>query len=150
MSSVDITNKLNEMTNATSRMQAESATKKTGTSEMDQNAFLQLLMAQLKYQDPMKPLDNSQFVAQQAQFTQISELQKLNKSVAASNQIMEASSLIGKQVGLTDPNNTNNIISGVVDAAKIDSTGASVIIQGNSYPLANVISIQNSGTSAQN
>jgi flagellar hook assembly protein FlgD len=37
---------------------------------------------QMKNQDPMKPMDSSQMLSQQAQFTQISELQKLNKSFA--------------------------------------------------------------------
>ncbi len=146
MTSMDVANTLSNMVNSTAQAQAENNTRKTGAADMDQNAFLQLLMAQMKYQDPLKPMDSSQFLAQQAQFTQISELQKLNKTVTSSNEMMQASSLIGKEVGLIDPDNSQKVISGVVDAAVLDSTGASILIGGKAYPLDSVVSIQNAGT----
>jgi flagellar basal-body rod modification protein FlgD len=149
MTSMDVANTLSNMVNSTAQAQAENNTRKTGAADMDQNAFLQLLMAQMKYQDPLKPMDSSQFLAQQAQFTQISELQKLNKTGTSSNEMMQASSLIGKEVGLIDPDNSQKVISGLVDAAVLDSTGASILIGGKAYPLDSVVSIQNAGTNTK-
>ena len=142
MTSIDVANTLVGITNNTTQVNAEKAANATDKSEISSDAFLQLLIAQLKNQDPLNPTDSNQFLQQQAQFTQISELQKLNKSVSSSNQMMQASSLIGKEVSLTDPNNSNSIISGVVSEAVVDSKGASVVIGNYSYPLDNIISIK--------
>jgi hypothetical protein len=48
---------------------------------MDKNAFLQLLITQLRYQDPMKPADNGEFLAQMAQFTSLEQTQNLNEGL---------------------------------------------------------------------
>ncbi len=63
-----------------------------------QNQFMQLLTAQLKYQDPLKPMDNTQFTAQLAQFSQLAQLSNLNTTMGnLSNNVM-AGNLIGKYV----------------------------------------------------
>jgi flagellar basal-body rod modification protein FlgD len=117
--------------------------RQTGTTDISPNAFLQLLMTQLKYQDPTNPLGNAEFISQQAQFTQISELQKLNKTISNSNQLMQSSSLIGKLVSLTDPENPQNTIQGKVTEARINSNGASVVINGEkAYPISSIIGIK--------
>ena len=146
MSYINTSSALVDITNNTTKVQAEKASKTTGTSELGQDAFLQLLMAQMKKQDPLNPTDSSQFMSQQAQFTQISELQKRNKSLASSNQIMQASSLIGKNVSLSDPNNTENTISGTVSEAKINSNGASVVVNGNEYSINSILSVKEADT----
>lgn len=147
---VDVTSTLTNIQNNTAKIQAERAAKSTGNTELGQDAFLQLLMAQLKNQDPLNPTDSSQFMSQQAQLTQVSELQKLNKTIASSNEMMQASALIGKNVSLTDPNNSDNIISGKVSEARIDSKGTNVVINGNSYPMDNIISIKEANTATNN
>ncbi|MEI8389228.1 MAG: flagellar hook capping FlgD N-terminal domain-containing protein [bacterium] len=147
-SAIDITNSLTTLQNNTAAVQAQKNAKTAGSSDMGQDAFLQLLMAQLKNQDPLNPTDSNQFMSQQAQFTQISELQKLNKSVTSSNQMMQASTLIGKDVSLTDPNDTKKTISGTVSEAKINSSGASVVVNGNEYPLNNILSVKEASTSS--
>lgn len=135
-----ITDTLTNISNETAKMQYENRV--TGTSELGQDAFLRLMMEQLKHQDPLNPMKNDEFLAQQAQFTQISELQKLNKAMSNSNQIMQASSLIGKTVSLTDPNDNTQIIEGKVTEAKINSTGASLVINGKEYPIDSILSIK--------
>ena len=105
-SSSSIENTLTNIKNNTAKVNAENAKNNVGRTELDQNAFLQLLMVQLQNQDPMNPTDNQEFIAQQAQFTQVTELQKLNETLTASNSLLQASSLIGKEVTLIDPNKT--------------------------------------------
>ncbi|MBN2803656.1 MAG: hypothetical protein JXR91_11215 [Deltaproteobacteria bacterium] len=52
-----------------------------GNSDIDKNAFLKLLMAQLQNQDPMEPMSNSDFVAQMAQFSSVEQLQAVNEGI---------------------------------------------------------------------
>ena len=89
-------------------------------------------MVQLKNQDPTNPMDSSEFLAQQAQFTQISELQKLNKNMTTSTVFSQASSVIGREVIAADPNTEEGYVQGVVDCASIDSKGnVMYLINGN-------------------
>ena len=56
----------------------ESTKKETkGTSELGKDAFLQLLVAQMKYQDPLNPTSDTEYIAQLAQFSQLEQMQNL-------------------------------------------------------------------------
>ncbi len=73
----------------------------SASNQLNENTFLTLLVAQLKYQDPMNPADSTQFLTQTAQFTQVETLQKMETEQAASqsaNQVLAASSMIGRPV----------------------------------------------------
>lgn len=76
----------------------------TKTNELGQDAFLQLMISQLKNQDPLSPQDNGEFVSQLAQFSSVQTLDKLNNnfdsfaSKFVSNQALQASSLVGRSV----------------------------------------------------
>jgi flagellar basal-body rod modification protein FlgD len=68
-------------------------------NQLNQNTFLTLLVAQLKYQDPMHPADSTQFLSQTAQFTQVETLQRMEKEQAAAqsaSQVLAASTMIGR------------------------------------------------------
>jgi flagellar basal-body rod modification protein FlgD len=74
-------------------------------SSLDKDAFLKLLVAQLRYQDPSSPVDSSQFMAQTAQFTQVEKLEQMAKDSTAAlslQQGLAASSLVGKRVSWVD------------------------------------------------
>ena len=79
-------------------------TKKPAPQQLSQDDFLKLMTAQLKAQDPLKPLDNSEFVSQMAQFSTVSGIQSLQDSfskLAASLQsadMLQASTLVGHSV----------------------------------------------------
>ncbi|WPP01283.1 flagellar hook assembly protein FlgD [Pseudomonas sp. HR96] len=76
----------------------------TGTTALGKDAFLQLLVTQMKNQNPLDPQDNTTFVSQLAQFSSVESLQNLNTSVGsitssvASSQALQASSLVGRSV----------------------------------------------------
>lgn len=77
--------------------------------------FLKMLTTQLKNQDPTKPMDSSQMLAQQAQFASLEQTQNLNIQLAtllAQQNVSQATNLIGKNV--TGVNDTNVTISGQV------------------------------------
>lgn len=76
----------------------------TGNQSLGKDAFLQLLVTQLKNQNPLSPQDNGAFVAQLAQFSSLEGINTLNDSVNAisanysSSQALQASSLVGRSV----------------------------------------------------
>lgn len=76
-------------------------TDSSGANQLNQNTFLTLLVAQLKYQDPMNPADSTQFLTQTAQFTEVETLQKMEKEQAtaqSASQVLAAASMIGRPV----------------------------------------------------
>ncbi len=80
------------------------STAATGNQSLGKDAFLQLLVTQLKNQDPLSPQDNGAFVAQLAQFSSLEGINTLNDSVNAissnfsSSQALQASSLVGRSI----------------------------------------------------
>ena len=76
----------------------------TGEAAADKNMFMRLLLAQIKNQDPLKPTDQTDFVAQLAQFSSLEGIQNLNSSVQdigsmyRSSQALQATALVGREV----------------------------------------------------
>ena len=66
-------------------------TKKSG-STMDKEAFLKLLVAQMKYQDPLEPTSNTEFVSQYAQFSSLEQMQNMSATL----ELSRASTLVGQ------------------------------------------------------
>ncbi len=149
MNAIDIKDTLATLANNTERTNAEKAIGRSGSSDLNQDAFLQLLMAQMQNQDPMNPVSNEDFLAQQAQFSTLSEMQKLNETMSGSNQIMQASSLIGKEVTLTDPDNPTQTLKGIVKEAKFNENGASLTIGDKDYPMDSLLSVKEPGASTE-
>lgn len=92
---------LNTIKNQTNRTNFETGQKKLGDSNIDKAGFFQLMLAQMSQQNPLEPTDSSQQMMQQAQFTQIEELQKLNANMTQNNMMMLGSSYVGKQITYT-------------------------------------------------
>lgn len=113
------------------------------SSKMGAQEFLMLMMKQLQYQDPLNPTDNKEFIAQQAQFTQVSTMQEMNKNMSMNSSIMQTLSLVGKQVSLIDPDDKKGekTIDGIVSEAKFTADGASVVVNKKEYPISLVKSV---------
>jgi flagellar basal-body rod modification protein FlgD len=80
-------------------------------------SLLKIILTQLTYQDPLKPVDNFQFVSQLAQFSQLQQSQALNDQISnllASQAAGQATGLLGRRVDLLGTGTTT--ISGVVKA----------------------------------
>jgi flagellar basal-body rod modification protein FlgD len=113
--------------------------------ELGKDAFLKLLIAQLKYQDPSKPVDSSQFMAQTAAFTQVEKLQAMAADSSASlalQQGLAASSLVGRTVSYVDANGVTQ--TGVVTSASFGGSGSAepvVHLGSATVPLSSVIEV---------
>ena len=122
---------------------ATTATTSTDTSQsssmLNPQAFLQLLVAQLQYQDPTSPVDTSTFMNQTAMLSQVQTMNGMSStlnSLVASQQGQAATSMIGKSVTFVDATGATG--SGVVTGASLGTTGASVEV-GNQYvPITNI------------
>ena len=83
----------------------DTSQKTVGTNALGKDAFLQLLVTQMQYQDPLEPTADTEFISQLAQFSSLEEMQNLNESLdALANQLSYiqmqsfASNLVGKNV----------------------------------------------------
>ena len=105
-------------------------------SQVSSFEFLQLLTQQLKYQDPTNPMDNSQMLAQEAQFSTLEQMEALQSGFSEFASVYKANSLMGQVVEI---DNNGDTITGVVDYVNFnDVSGASVSVDGKNYPLSDV------------
>ena len=106
---------------------------KTNNSGMDKDAFLQLLVAQMQYQDPLEPTSNTEFISQYAQFSQVEQMQNM----AASTDLARASTLVGQQVYIKTTTSAGEIkyVEGQVDYVVYENGKAYLSINESLYSL---------------
>src|SRR5262245_49867967 len=110
----------NNTTNSTSQSQAASKT------TVDYQSFLKLLVAELKNQDPTKPMESTDYVAQLATFSQVEQTVQSNSKldqILQSNALSQAGSLIGREITSADGNT-----SGVISQVQVYSDGLMAIL----------------------
>jgi flagellar basal-body rod modification protein FlgD len=98
----------------------------SGNSQLGSQEFLQLLTTELKNQDPTQPVDDTQSVAQLAQFSALSATQELNQSFQnfqSNFGVMQAAGLIGKNVTVvsTDASGNSSNITGTVGSIAVQN-----------------------------
>jgi len=112
--------------------------------------FFKLLSAQLSAQNPLEPMDDTQFIGQLTQQTQLqqsletnqrlSQMTLLQESLAALQQMTQSAALIGKSVDYADPT-TGEAKSGVVQAVRVEGGLVVLDVDGAGVPLPNVTAI---------
>jgi flagellar basal-body rod modification protein FlgD len=110
--------------------------------ELDKDAFLRLLVEQLKNQDPMNPQDSSEFIAQLATFSSLEQMTNINKGMEQLNhcqEMIQASNLMGKQVEIETDDGT---VTGTVERVVIGSDNVKVFVDGNNYDIDSVIQVE--------
>ena len=107
--------------------------KKTGNDSLDKDAFLQLLVAQMKYQDPLEPTSNTEYISQYATFSELEQMQNLS----ASMDLFRASSLVGQTVLLkvTDSSGRTVNVQGNVDYVVYEKNKAYLSVNGDLYSM---------------
>ena len=113
---------------------------KSGNASMDKNAFLGLLVAQMKYQDPLEPQSNTEYVSQFATFSELEEMQNMSTSMDT----QRASSLVGQYVTVKVSDTATGqttLEGGKVDYVAIEGGKAFLNINGKNYSIDDLDSI---------
>ena len=105
-------------------------------SSLGKDDFLQLLITQMRYQDPMKPMEDKEFIAQMAQFSALEQMQNLNASMATT----QAAAMIGKTITWDDEK--GDLQTGKVTSVKVVSGQPKVMIGDAEVALEKILSIQ--------
>jgi len=138
-------NVINDVSSKLSNQYGEKTKARTTGSELSKDAFLQLLVTELKYQDPLNPTNDKDFLAQMAQFSALEQMQNMSTSMNA----QQANNLIGKTVTaklVGEKPGDDQTITGVVEATKIKSGKTYVVVNGNDVEVNQVESIYDAGT----
>ncbi len=109
---------------------------------LGQEDFLKLITVQLANQDPMKPMEDTAFIAQMAQFTSLEQTSQLNREFAAlraSSELSSAGGLIGRQVTVLDQNHEE--VTGIVSAVDNTTDVPRLVIDDVLYPYVHVVRV---------
>ncbi|MBD5485094.1 MAG: flagellar hook capping protein [Lachnospiraceae bacterium] len=119
--------------NTSAASMANEKAKKTGNSSLDKDAFLQLLVAQMKYQDPLEPTSNTEYISQFATFSELEQMQNMSATL----ELSRASSLVGQTVlmSVTDSSGRTTTVQGNVDFVSYEGGKAYLSIGGELYSL---------------
>lgn len=105
-------------------------------SALGKDEFLQLLVTQMQYQDPLNPTSDTEFIAQMAQFSSLEQMQNLNNNFS----IYKAYELVGKEVSGTV---NGTVIEGVVDAVRNQSNGQYAVIGDSLVSIDKITKVKN-------
>lgn len=110
------------------------------TGGLGKDDFLNLLVTQLRYQDPLNPTDDKEFIGQMAQFSALEQMQNLNTSFSAT----KAYSLIGKSIlaNVVDPT-TKAITEVAGDVSSVTYSGGKyyVVVRGTEVAVDDVVEV---------
>ena len=118
---------------------------KEQTDIFSSDGFLKILAGQIKGQNPLEPMKDTEFIAQMAQFSQLEQITNLAKDMKAmsmSSQLSQGASLIGKNVTYT-PEGATTPVSGTVESLRVggDGRSLSLIVNGVSVDVSRVTTV---------
>lgn len=118
-------------------------TDKKDNSILDPNQFLNLLIVQMQNQDFMNPMDDTQYITQMAQFSNMQQMQQMTEYTKTNY----ALSLVGKTVTASRPETSGNLdtTTGVVEKVSLVDNEYILYIKGKRYTLSQVMVIGGSG-----
>ena len=132
---------ISEVTSATNSANAQNAkASESAFGQLDKDAFLQLLVAQLKYQNPLSPKDGQEYLAQAAQFATVERLENISKGQQESvayQQLLLSTSMVGKTVSGV-PIGETEAITGHVSSVVFDEGVPNLVVEGHVVPIGAV------------
>ncbi len=143
-----INTKMSSMDLARTNMQVNELNKKIGDTKppeegkkaLGKDSFLKLLVTQLQHQDPTKPMEDKEFIAQMAQFSSLEQITNLNKEIRSllkSSQSSMAYGILGKRVESYNPA-TKKFVSGIAESVKYAGDQVRVRIGENEVSLNDI------------
>lgn len=118
----------------------EAENTKNKNSSVSKEQFLQLLVAQMKYQDPLEPMDNTEYVSQLATFSELEQMQ----NISATSEMQRATGLVGNKVTINYTNPTTGAqseVSGKVDYVTMSGSRVKVAVNDELYDLEDVVQV---------
>ena len=119
----------------------------TRSDQMGKDVFLQLLVAQMRYQDPNSPTSTTEFMSQTATFTQVEKLEEIaaqNASLVALQRSLSAGALVGHSVSYTDEKGAT--VTGTVGSVRISGEEPSAVVGGVDVPIGRLTEVSLPGT----
>jgi len=121
----------------------EQSTQGTKRGELGKDDFLQLLITQMRYQDPLEPVKDTEYIAQLAQFNSLEQMQNLNKSIDGMHewlQVVQSGSMIGKEIEAIDFA-SGEMVRGTVAEVIFRDNQPQLVVGNNKVSLADVLRI---------
>jgi flagellar basal-body rod modification protein FlgD len=118
----------------------------------DKDMFMKLLVTQLKYQDPTRPMEDREFIAQMAQFSTLEQMTNMNKEIIGlvkSSRSSEAFSLLGKHIDAMNPA-TNRRVSGVVTSIQYNGDEQVLMVGNEQVRTGDIHAVRNVETGVAN
>lgn len=150
MSSIELT-RTNMQVNELNKKIGDTKPPEEGKKALGKDSFLKLLVTQLQHQDPTKPMEDREFIAQMAQFSSLEQITNLNKEIRSlikSSQSSMAYGVLGRKIESYNPV-TKKIISGIARSIKYVDDRVRVTVGNNEISLDDihaVHSVDKSGT----
>lgn len=119
----------------------ETPPQESNRTELGKDAFLKLLLTELRYQDAFKPVDDKEMIAQMAQFSTLEQMQNLSlamEGLAKMQHATQAAALIGKKVTATVG---DEVITGTVSGVKFKDGVAYLVVEGKEVLVTDVTEI---------
>ncbi|MBT0771409.1 hypothetical protein KIH74_20900 [Kineosporia sp. J2-2] len=126
----------------------ETRSRATNSTTSDKDMFLKLLLAQMKYQDPMNPTDSAQYLSQMAQFTTVEKLEAMvtnTGSLLSASQMQTALGMVGATVEYgVGEKAASGVVTGI---AMVDGSPQLLVNGSTKVPLTELTSVKMAGTS---
>lgn len=117
-----------------------------GRTQVRTEDFLRLLTLQLKYQNPLEPMKETEFVTQLAQFSELEALQNLQSTVSAAVERQGALYALGQGVGLVGRRvvvrRDGQPVEGTVERLRLDQGRTRLVVNGSEFDLTEVVEVR--------
>ena len=126
--------------NATTPVSSATPTQTKPAPDSDKDMFMKLLVAQLKYQNPMSPTDGNQYMSQMAVFTQVEKLGQLveaQQKAQATQERIAAEAMVGRLV--TGSSSDTSTHTGVVTGVAFGADGSTLTLDDGSTVAADTV-----------
>ena len=122
------------------KAEQEKQDKATNSASTQKDQFLQLLVAQMKYQDPLEPTSNTEYISQYATFSSLEQMQNMSATLTMGR----ANEMVGKQVVIHHQEGSAGAtqeIEGIVDYVTYENNKAKVFVNGSAYSVDEVYAV---------
>lgn len=130
---------VNSIASSSSNYNATSKGKTKENNDLDKEAFLQLLVAQMQYQDPLNPSDSTEYMSQLAQYSSLEAMLNISDTMDKGNSL----NLVGQYVimNTTDATGGQSMVSGLVQYATVKDGDVYLSINDTYYPAEDLDSV---------